>query len=105
MGTIDTLCVSLIVAMSVQRTFVAQCISSTLAFWCDMVDFKDVSILKEPFTPAAFSALFLEQFSERSIHHGMPSPSLTPVAYLSVIGTCCPLDFDMSLKLRAIMFP
>jgi hypothetical protein len=88
MGTVDTLRVSLIVAMSVKRTFVAQCFSSALAFWCDMVDFNDVSILKEPFAPAAFSALFLEQFSERSIDHGMPSQSLTPVTYLPIIGTC-----------------
>jgi len=37
MGTIDTLCVSLIVAMSMKRTFVPHCFSSTLAFWGDMV--------------------------------------------------------------------
>lgn len=67
MGTIDTLCVSLIVAMSMKRTFVPHCFSSTPAFWDDMVNFDDVSILKKEFTPAAFSILVLEQLSEHSI--------------------------------------
>src|SRR5579859_4667381 len=105
MGTIDALRVSLIVAMSMKRTFVAHCFSSALAFWGDMVNFDDVSILKEPFTPLAFSALSLEQLSERSIDHGMFSQSLTPVKNIPIIGTFRPFDFDMSLNLGAIMFP
>jgi hypothetical protein len=69
MGTIDTLCVSLIVAMSVKHTFVAQVFFSTLAFRRDVINLNDVSILKEEFTPSAFFALPLKEFSEHSIEH------------------------------------
>lgn len=105
MGTIDTLGVSLIVAMAMQRTFVVQRFSAALTFWGDMVNFNDVSILKKQLTPAAFAALSLQQLAERSIDHGMSSQSLTPIEDLSIIRTCRSLDFAMSLNLGAIMFP
>jgi hypothetical protein len=105
MGTFDMLYMSLIVAMSVKQTFVAQCFSSAQAFWGDMINLHDVLSLKEQSTAAAFSALLLEQFSKRSIDHGMSSQSLAPVEKVTIVGASCTLDFVMSLNFRAIVFP
>ena len=105
MGTIDTLCVSLIVAMSMKHTFVTQDFFSTLAFRRDVINLHDVAILKEQVTPTTFSALLLKEFSERSIDHGVPFQSSTPIEEISIIRTCRSFDFDMTLYLGAIMFP
>src|SRR5437588_12980961 len=105
MGTIDTLCVSLIVAMSVKDTFVAQVFFSALAFRRDVINLKDVSILKEQFAPTALSALLLKELSECSIDHRVSSQSLTPIQEVSIIGTCRSFHFDMALNLGAIMLP
>jgi hypothetical protein len=56
--TIDTSGVSFIMAMSVKQTFVAEFFSSTLTLWGDVVDFKDIGVLKEQFTPPTFPLLF-----------------------------------------------
>ena len=61
MGTVDTPCMSLIMAMSMQCTFVAQFLSSTLAAWGDVINLNDVSVLKEQLTPSTFSSLLLEE--------------------------------------------
>ncbi len=53
----------LVVAMSVQSELVAEFFTATFPFWGDMIDFDLVLIPEEKFTPAAFSLLFLEQFS------------------------------------------
>ena len=63
MGTVDTSCVSLIMAVSMQCIFVPQFLSSSLAARGDVINFDDVSVLKEQFTPATFSSLLLKELS------------------------------------------
>ena len=105
MGTIDTLCVSLIVAMSMQRKFVTQFLASALTVWDDVINLDDVSVSKEQLTPSAFSSLLLEELSQRSIQHGMSSESLTPIQQIPIVGACCSFDFDMALDLGLIVLP
>ena len=64
MSTIDPSRVSLIMAMSMQCTFVTQFLSTSLATRGDMVDFDEVSVLKEEFTPATFPSLLLKKLSQ-----------------------------------------
>jgi len=73
MGTLDTLRVSLIVAVSMEHTFVLDLLPSTLAFGSDVIYLNLVSILKEQVTPAAFSLLFLEKLSQHPVEHGVVS--------------------------------
>jgi hypothetical protein len=70
MGTLDTLRVSLIVAVSMERTFVLDLLPSTLAFGSAMIYLNLVSILKEQATPAAFPLLFLEKLSQHPVEPG-----------------------------------
>jgi hypothetical protein len=49
----------LIVTMPVKKTFIREFLSATLAAWLDMVDFHNVSFLKEPLTPSTFALLLL----------------------------------------------
>jgi hypothetical protein len=58
-GTVNTLCVSLIVAVSMERTFVAEFFSSAYACGKDVIDLDDISILEEPSTPSTGSLLLL----------------------------------------------
>ena len=105
MGTIDPSCVTLIMAMSMQCTFVTQFLSSTLAVQGDMIDFDDVSVLKEQFTPATFSSLLLKELSQQSIEHGMGSESFAPIHHVPVVGAGCPFDLDMTMDLGLVMLP
>jgi hypothetical protein len=72
-GTFDTLCVSLIVAVSMEHTFVPDLFPSTLAFGSDVIYLNTVSILKEQATPAAFSPLFLKKLSQHPVEHRVVS--------------------------------
>ncbi len=105
MGTLDTSCVSLIMAMSMQCIFVPQFLSSSLAAWGDVINFNDVSVLKEQFTPATFSYLLLKELSQQSIDHGMGSESLTPIQQIPVVGAGCSFDLDMTLDLGLVVLP
>ena len=73
MGTLDTLRVSLIVAVSMEYTFVPDLFPSTLAFGNDVIYLNTVSILKEQFAPATFPFLFMEKFSQHPVEHGVGS--------------------------------
>jgi hypothetical protein len=73
-------------AMSMQRTFVAQFLSSALAAWGNVINFDDVSILEEEFTPATFSSLLLKELSQQSTEHGMGSKSLAPIQQIPIVG-------------------
>jgi hypothetical protein len=44
-----------------------------------MIDFYQISILKEESTPSAFSLLFLEEFAFGAAQHWVFAQSLTPV--------------------------
>ncbi len=87
MGTVDTLGVSLVVAMSMQCIFVAQFLSSAFASWDDVIDLNDISILKKQFTPSTLSRLLLEQFAQHSTEQRVSSEPLTPVQQVAIIGT------------------
>ena len=56
--TVGTASVSFIMAMAVQEKFVAEFFSSTFTLWRDVINFNDIGILKEQFTPTTFSLLF-----------------------------------------------
>src|SRR5450755_361375 len=99
MGTIDLLCMSLIVAMSVQCKFITQFFASALAAWGDVIDLDDVSVLKEQFTPSAFPSLLLKELSQWSIEHWMGSESFTPIEQIPIVGTDCSFHLDMTLDL------
>ena len=105
MGTIDPSCVSLIMAMSMQCTFVPQFLSSSLAVRGDVINFDDVSVLKEQFTPATFSSLLLKELSQQSIEHGMGSESFAPIQQIPVVGASCSFDLDVSLDLGLVVLP
>ena len=55
----------LVVAVTVQSTFVAEFFITTCTFWGDMIDFYLICLSKEQFTPSAFALLFLQQFTQR----------------------------------------
>ncbi len=105
MGTLNTLCVSLIMAMSMQCTFVTQFLSSALATRGDMIDFDDVTVSKEQLTPSAFFRLLLQELSQRPVEHGVSPESLTPIQQIPIVGRSCSFDLDMPLDLRVIMLP
>ena len=105
MSTLDPLCVSLIMAMAMQCTLVAQFLSPSLAAWGDMINFDEVSILKEQFTPATFPSLLLKQLGQESMEHGMRSEPLTPIEQIPVVGAGCPFDLGMPLDLGLVMLP
>src|SRR5215470_16477895 len=50
-GTGYTFCMSFIVAVSMECKFIAQFFSTPFIFWCDVIDFYQVSILKKESTP------------------------------------------------------
>ncbi len=72
-GTIDTLSVSLIVAVSMEYPLVADLFPSASASGDNVVYLNNVSILKEQLTPAAFSLLFVEKLSQHPVEHGVVS--------------------------------
>jgi hypothetical protein len=54
----------LVVTMAVKRKLVAQFFTTSFTFRGDMVNFYLITIPEEKSAPAAFSLLFLEQFSK-----------------------------------------
>ena len=105
MSTIDPSYVSLIMAMSMQCAFVAQFLSSALAARGNVINFDDVSTLKEECTPSTFSSLLLKELSQQSSEHGMGSESLAPVQQIPIVGTGCSFDFGMPLDLGLVVLP
>jgi hypothetical protein len=55
---------SLVVAVSVKGKLVAEFLTATFIFWGDVINFNLILVPEKKFTPAAFSLLFLEQFSK-----------------------------------------
>ena len=66
-------------AMSMECEFIAQFFSTSFTFGGNVIDFYQISILKEEFTPAAFSLLFLEKLAFGVVQHWVFAQSLTPV--------------------------
>ncbi len=105
MGTIFTLGVSLIVAMSMKDAFVTEFLSSAEASRSDMVNFGNISIIEEQSTPFTFALLFSEQDTQCSTKHVVVTESLTPVQEVAIIGASSSLHFDVSLDMRAGVIP
>ncbi len=85
MGTTFTLGVSLIVAMAMKDAFVTQFFPSTESSRGDVIDFYNILIFEEQFTPFTFALLFSEQDPQCSTKHVMVAESLTPVQKVSII--------------------
>ncbi|GHO50436.1 hypothetical protein KSX_85990 [Ktedonospora formicarum] len=105
MGTTFTLSVSLIVAMAMKDAFVTQFLPSTEAPRRNVIDFHNVLIFEEQFTPLTFALLFSEQDSQCSTEHVMVAESLTPIQKVSIIWASCSLHFGVSLDMRMAMIP
>jgi hypothetical protein len=89
-GTLNTVCVSLIVAVSMERQLVTEFFSSAQAGGEDMVDFDQVSVFEEQSTPAACSLLFLQQLSQRPSEEGVLFEPGAPIQQVSIIGAGSP---------------
>ena len=103
--TVDTSGVSFIMAMSMQQELVAEFFSSTFTLWRDVINFNDIGVLKEQFTPTTFSLLLTQQCSFHSIAHGVVLESLAPIEEIAIVGTGRSLDFDVLLDVCLAMFP
>ncbi len=103
--TIDTSGVSFIMAMSVEQEFVAEFFSTTFTFRRNVVDFNDISVLKEQLTPTTFPLLFAQEYTFHPIAHGMVFESLAPVEEIAIVRTGRSLDFDVLLDMCLAMFP
>ena len=103
--TVDTSGVSFIMAMSVQQEFVAEFFSSAPTLGGDVIDFNDIRVLKEQFTPTAFPLLFAQQHSFHPIAHGVVLESLAPIEEIAIVGTGRAFDFDVLLDVRLAVFP
>jgi hypothetical protein len=104
-GTMVTLGVTLIVAMVMENTCVAQFFSAAEAFGGDVVYLNHVSILKEQSAPAAFSFLFLEELPQCSAKHVVLAESLPPIQQISIIGGRLTFHFDVPLDMREAVCP
>jgi hypothetical protein len=105
MGTVLTLGVSLIVAVSMKDAFVTQFFPSAETSGRNVIDFYYVLITEEQSTPLTFPLLFAQQDSQRSTPHVVVAEPLTPVQQVSVVGASSSLHFDVSLDLRMAMIP
>ena len=66
-----------------------------------MVNFDDIGVLKEQFTPATFSLLFAQQGTLDPIEHGMDFEPLAPIEEIAIVGAGRSLDLDV-LAVRAL---
>ena len=96
-------CMPLIMAVPMKRTFVAEFVPSACAFGNDVIDLYVILIFEEESTPTAFSLLFLEEFAQRSTQHCVFFESCTPVEEVAVIWACRPSHFGVALNRSSIM--
>src|SRR5712692_3484420 len=99
MGTIFTLGVSLIVAMSMKDAFVAQFFPSAETSGRNVIDFHNILIFEEQSTPLTFPFLFSKQDTQCSTKHVVVAESLTPVQKVSVIRASSSFHFGVSLDM------
>ena len=86
---------TVVMTMSVENLAVAKSISSPLAFWHNMVDFPDISVLEDQSTEAAFPLLVFEELGQLPFHQRVVLESVTPIQKLSVIGASLTSYLDM----------
>ena len=94
-GTVYTPCVSLVVAMAMEHTFVAHLFSPALAFGRDVVNFHEIIIFEVQSTPAASSCLLLQELAFDPAQQIVVAESLTPIHEVSIIWACLSLDFHV----------
>jgi hypothetical protein len=70
-----------------------------------MVNFGDISIVKEQSTPFAFALLLSQEYAQCPTKHVMVTESLTPIQEVAIIGASSSLHFDVSLDMCAGMIP
>ncbi len=104
-GTVNTPCVSLVVAMSMERAFVTEFFSSTLVSRSDMVDLNHVSFFKLQFAPPASSCLLLQEFAFDATQEVVFTESLTPIDEISIVWAGRSFDFDMPLDMGLRVIP
>ena len=103
--TVDTSRVSFIMTMSVEQEFVAEFFAASFALWSNVVNFNDISVLKEQLTPATFPLLLSQEHSLDAVAEGMCFESLAPVEQVAIVRAGRSLDFDVSLDMRLSVFP
>jgi hypothetical protein len=64
-----------------------------------VIDFNDIGVLKEQFTPATFPLLFLQGYSLDAIAQGMRFELLAPGEKVAIVRAGRSLDFDVSLDM------
>ena len=99
------LCMSLIVAVPVERAFVAQFFPASLTSGGNMIDFNHILIFELQLAPTAFSRLFLQELALDTAQEVVVAESLTPVQQISVIWACGSFHLDMSLDVRLRVIP
>jgi hypothetical protein len=97
--------VSFIIAVSVEQEFVAEFFVAAFTLWGNVVDFNDISVLKEQLTPTTFPLLLAQEDSLDSIAHRMIFQSLAPIEKIPIVEAGCSLDFDVSLDVCLAVFP
>src|SRR5262245_44187424 len=102
-GTIGTCCVSLIVAVSMEHTFVTEFFPASFTVRGHMIYLNNVSILEKESTPAAFSCLFLKQFSQCPTKQIVVAEPLTPIKQISIIRAGRSPHFDVSLDMSTVV--
>src|SRR5450759_3845188 len=70
-----------------------------------MIDFNDIGVLKEQFTPTTLPVLFAQQHSFHPIAHRVVLESLAPVEEIAIVGTGRSLHFDVLLDVCLAVFP
>ena len=105
MGTVFTLGVSLIVAVSMKDVFVTQFFPTTQTSRRNVIDFHPILIFEEQSTPLTFPLLFAKQDTQCPTQQVVVAESLTPVQQVSVIRASSSLHFDVSLDVRMAMIP
>ena len=104
-GTDGTFGVPFIVAMGMEREFVAEFLTSALTLWRDVIYLNVIAVSEEQSAPPTLALLVLQEFAKRSVEHVMGTQSLTPVQQVAVVGASRSFHFDMSLDMRVGMIP
>jgi hypothetical protein len=92
-------------AMSVEQAFVTEFFAAAFTLWGNVIDFNDIGVLKEQFTPATFPLLFLQEHSLDAVAQGVRFESLAPVEKVAIVRAGRSLDFDVSLNMCLSVFP
>src|SRR5260370_16376065 len=99
------LCMSLVVAMSMESLKVDKCIRTSEMVRYDVIYFYQISICERQSAVTASPFVIFQQLPKRAVYHWVSPEPLYPVDEISIIGTCRSSDLDMTLNGRARVFP